>query len=89
MKLREQSAERKGDSLCVKGQFTDKWRKEARVRVTIDDALGSDIIMDGDLKEVTETLNCLAQIAWNQGWRPEGFVQAIMAVTTNHKIPKP
>lgn len=88
MKLTEQAVERKGDNVTVRGQFTDKWKKPARVRVAIDDAQGSDVIMDGPIKDTMETLNCLAQIAWNNGWRPEGFVQAIMAVTTNHKIPK-
>lgn len=88
MKLIEQAVERKGDKTTIKGRFTDKWRKEARVRIDLDDSLSSDTIMTGDTKEVVETLNCLAQVAWNNGWRPEGFVQAIMAVTTNHKIPK-
>lgn len=89
MKLIGQGVERKGENVIVKGTFTNKWRKPTSLRLVIDDSPNvSDVIIEGDIKESMEALNCIAEIAWNSGWRPNGLPNAIMGTITNFKIPK-
>jgi len=87
MKLLAQNVERKGDTVRVSGTFANKWRKPATVTISVDDNT-NDVIMEGDVKETMETLHCIAEIAWNNGWRPAGLGHYLTACIQKFTIPK-
>ena len=86
MKLTGQSVERNGDNVRINATFTNKWRKPINVKIRISDDPGP--IMEGDVKETIETLNCIAEIAWNNGWRPSGLPGFLAACIQKFTIPK-
>ena len=89
MKMTEQHVERTGDKISVFGTFVNKWRKPARISIAIEEGWTPVPVISGDVKETVETVNCIAQIAWDMGWRPAGLAGALNHIILNHKIPKP
>lgn len=88
MKLTGQNVVRNGEHVVVTATFQNKWRKPSSVKVVVDDSVPDTTVIQGDVKETIEVLHCLAEIAWNQGWRPAGLVGHIAAVVEKHQIPK-
>jgi len=44
-------------------------------------------LITGDVKDVTGTLNAIAEIAWAQGWRPRGLAATLARQVEAFKIP--
>jgi|TARA_R110000751_G_scaffold100154_2_gene194019 hypothetical protein len=87
MKLLSQSVERHPDAITLRANFVNKWRKPSGVKVLIDPSADDNVLISGDIKETMDTLNCIAEIAWNAGWRPSGLAAHIDAVVKGHRIP--
>lgn len=77
------------DRMVVKAEWRDRFRKPASVEVVVhrDTAMLDNVVADGDTKDVQGAIFGLAEIAWNMGWRPEGFINSLMGVVAGHKIP--
>lgn len=92
MKLKSHSVSRgPNDVMSVKATWNDRFRKPASVELVLtmnSDASGLDnTLASGDAKDVAGAIFGIAEIAWNMGWRPEGFVNAVMGVVAAHKVP--
>lgn len=91
MKMTHGLVERSGDRLKLSGRFFDNLRRPANVKLLIErgpDVEQDDLIVVGDLSDVSGTLNALAELAWKQGWRPRGIQQSLMNLITNYKEPR-
>ena len=88
MKLTVQSVERAHDTVTINANFVDKWRKPAFVKIVLDPEGVDNTLLTGDIKESMDTLHCIAEIAWNNGWRPAGLAGHLQRVIEIHKIPK-
>lgn len=90
MKLLTQSVKRTGDNVTVNATWKTQDRRKAQVKIkrTIPEPGAFDeAMMTGDVKEVHGVLFGLAEIAWNMGWRPAGFIERIAGAVAAHKIP--
>lgn len=70
--------ERRGDKAKLVGHFISTFKRPQELKIT----LGNDIdltgpssgsIMEGSTGDVGNVLNGLAQVAWDNGWRPAGL----------------
>jgi hypothetical protein len=44
-------------------------------------------MIEGDVKEVTDVMFAIAELAWESGWRPRGFPGALAAFAQHYKLP--
>ena len=82
-----------GDKLRLSAHLTDKMHRPAQVAVSYrhlegPSASGELPVIEGDTKEVVNTLHALAEIAWESGWRPRGLPGALAAFAQLYKLPK-
>lgn len=91
MKRVKSEIERKGDQTKVKALFRTKWKKPGHVEIVLkaqdDPSLGT--VIEGDSKEINDVLGALAEIAWDNGWRPPGLVPMMAHLISNFKMVKP
>jgi hypothetical protein len=78
--------------LHIEAQWTDKMRRPAQVQIRLfksDNAstLPSEVLIDDDVKEGTDVVFALAEIAWELGWRPRGLAGTVAGMIANFKIP--
>ena len=80
MKLIKKSVERVGDKLTVHARFKSHMRTPVDVKLTLssgDTFSGDDVLITGDVRDVSGVLNAIAEIAWSQGWRPRGIIGSV------------
>jgi len=92
MKLHTHSKERLGnDTIRIKARWTDKMRRPAHVSVTFGPLetpnSSEQNVIEGDIKEVMNSMYALAEVAWDLGWRPRGFPGALAAFAQQYKLP--
>jgi len=79
-----------GGKVKVVAEFRDRLKKPAGVSVSLSKGelapQGSSTVLAGDLHEVTTTMYCLAEVAWNMGWRPPGLGPLLANVVDNYKF---
>lgn len=79
-----------GGKVKVEAQFRDRLKRPAGVSVSLRKGelapQGSSMVLEGDLHEVASTMYCLAEVAWNMGWRPPGLGPTLMNVVDNYKF---
>ena len=93
MKRIEHEVERTADRVTIKATWADKMRNRRNVTVTIgstEDQRASIVpaMITGDVRDVSGVINGIAQIAWDQGWRPRGLGATLAAVVERFKEPK-
>ncbi len=82
-----------GDKLRLSAHLTDKMHRHAQILVSYkhldaQSASGELPVIEGDTKEVVNTLHALAEVAWSSGWRPRGLPGALAAFAQMYKLPK-
>jgi hypothetical protein len=92
MKLHSHSLERVGNSsLRINAAWTEKMRRPASVRITFGPletpSSSEQLVIEGDVKETMDVMNCLAEMAWGMGWRPRGFAGSLAGFAQNYKLP--
>lgn len=93
MKLLKHTAERRGNSeVVIKATWRDHMRRPAKVTMTFgplenSNEPGQQTLVEGDVKQVTDTLFAVAEMAWGMGWRPRGFPGALAQYALAYKIP--
>jgi len=45
------------------------------------------LLADGDVKETTDILFAIAEMAWEMGWRPRGLMGTVAGFIQQYKIP--
>lgn len=93
MKRIEHEVERTADRVTIKAVWADKMRNRRNVTVSISAAQDQrtsivPAMLTGDVRDVSGVLNGIAQIAWDQGWRPAGLGATLAAVVERFKEPK-
>jgi len=78
--------------LHIDAQWTDKMRRPAQVQIQIFKAsqpsdLPSEVLIEDDVKEGTDVLFAIADMAWELGWRPRGLAGTMAGLVTNYKLP--
>lgn len=91
MKKLQHNVSRTGDHVKVNAAWVSKMRTPVAVRIVDEkQAIHSDsLLLEGDAGEVQTTLNGLAEIAWDMGWRPEGLGAILAHIVKVYKIPTP
>jgi hypothetical protein len=90
MKMHSGTLERSGDRLKLKGSFTDNLRRPANVKITVErgsHVSPDDVVMEGEVRDVSGTLYALAELAWKDGWRPRGLIGTVARVVETYKEP--
>ena len=89
MKLSSHRVDRVGDKLTVRAQFRSQMRQPVALKLTTSpaDPLDNDVLMSGDVREVSGALNAIAEIAWSQGWRPRGLMGMVARAIETYKEP--
>ncbi len=90
MKRIEHEVERTGDKVTIKALWRDKFKHPASVTITTEkhETPMSRLLITGDVVDVRNTLHGLAQIAWDQGWRPLGLGPVLARIVETYKEPK-
>jgi hypothetical protein len=90
MKRIEHEVERNGDRVIVKALWRDTFKKPASVRITTEkhETPMARVLIDADVRVVRNTLNGIAQIAWDMGWRPLGLGPVLARIVETYKEPK-
>jgi hypothetical protein len=93
MKRLGSQTKRTGDNLKVMATFRDRMRRQGHVRVVCESvepgALVDTTVIEGDAADVSDTLAALAEIAWENGWRPRGLDVVLGHMVKVFKLPKP
>ena len=92
MKLHTHSVHRlTNDQMRVTARWTDKMRRPAKVTVDYDllqqSSPDEQLVIEGDVKEVIDSVHAVAELAWSMGWRPRGFPGALAAFAQHYKLP--
>jgi len=90
MKKLQHNVSRTGDHVKVNAAWVSKMRTPVAVHIVDEkQAIHSDsLLIEGDAGEVQTTLNGLAEIAWDMGWRPQGLGPVLAHIVGAYKIPK-
>jgi len=91
MKRVQHEVERLGnDKLKIKALFRDNFKRPAHVAISrsVSEAQTPSEVIHGDVKEVTDIMYSLAEIAWEMGWRPQGLAPVVGMVIQQYKLPK-
>jgi len=92
MKLHNAHKETKGDKVKYVGQWRDQMRRPARVTISIDKGVDTDgapeVYLEGSSYDTANILHAIANIAWNEGWRPGGLTESINSLIGQHKLPE-
>ena len=82
---------RVGDRVTIKALWRDRFKRPATVNIskTTEEIQVERTLIDGDVKDVTETMFGIAEIAWGMGWRPAGLGPTLAAVVERFQLPKP
>ena len=90
MKLSSHKVERNGDKLTVRASLKTHMRQPCNVTITMksgENYVEDEPVMTGDVRDVSGTLNALAEIAWEQGWRPRGLMGTVARIVETYKEP--
>ncbi len=71
----------------VRTAWLDRMRRPATVKVIIEknvSSAGLSTLIDGDPRDVSKTLQGIAEIAWSMGWRPTGLDTALIHALRTH-----
>ena len=81
---------RRGDNAQLRGHFISKFKRPTTLKIEVGEELEPGLpatIMDGSTEDIGHVLNGLAQVAWDNGWRPNGLGPAITAFMSSWKPP--
>lgn len=90
MKLLQHTAVKKGSSgVLIEGVWRNHLRQPGTVTIEFGPAGNTEPqrMIEGDTKQVTDVLFCIAETAWTMGWRPRGLAGTLAQVCTSFKIP--
>jgi|14BtaG_2_1085337.scaffolds.fasta_scaffold23071_4 hypothetical protein len=92
MRLLTHKAERRGNGeMKMSGLWSDHMRRPAQVSISwgplehSTDELQD--LIEGDVKQCTDILFSIADMAWSQGWRPRGLPGALASFCQVYQIP--
>jgi len=92
MKLKSHKVSRQGTNTTISGRWVDAMRREAGVKISLERGSlapeGESQIMTGDVKDVNGVLYSLADVAWEQGWRPRGLMGRLAYLVESYKLPR-
>ena len=80
MKLLAHSKSRSQDNLTIRAHLRDRFRLPAALKLSIvgeEQAALDSVLMRGDIRDVTGSINAVAEIAWANGWRPRGLMASV------------
>ena len=82
---------RVGDRVTIKSMWRDRFKRPATVSIakSTEEIAVERVLIDGDVKDVNETMFGIAEIAWGMGWRPAGLGPTLAAVVERFQLPKP
>ncbi len=72
----------------IRTSWVDRMRRPATVTIKVDKNVsdaGSFVLLDGDARDVSNTLSGIAEIAWGMGWRPAGLDTAVCHAIRTHE----
>ena len=90
MKLFAHSKSRAQDTLTIRARLKDRMRQTAALKLSVvvgEQAELDDVIVSGDVREVTGAINAIAEIAWDNGWRPRGLMASVARQIEVYKEP--
>ena len=90
-KLKSHNVDRQGDRMTVSAVWANRFKRPQHIDITRrdhDNNPAPSPILQGDVKDVQGILNGLAEIAWENGWRPANLAGRITHAVLTHKIPK-
>ena len=93
MKKLSHKVSRVGDVVTVEAAWRTRMRVPAKVEIhkgkSEELSMGlQHVLLSGDAAEVNDILNGIAEIAWENGWRPAGLGATLEAIVKGFKIPK-
>lgn len=93
MKLIDHSATRRGNAeMKMTARWADNMRRPAQVRISWgpleSPTAEPQPLIDGDVKQCTDILFSIADLAWGLGWRPKGLPGTVAAFIQQYKIPQ-
>ena len=83
MKLLAHSKERRQDVLTIKAKARDRMRRPAGLKLSVTgegEAALDNVMMSGNVLDVTGAMNAVAEIAWANGWRPRGLMASVASM---------
>ncbi len=83
MKINTWNEERKGDHVKFVASWVDRMRRPGGVQIAVTkniQPLAIPTLIEGDAACVNDTINQIAWIAWQRGWRPAGLFEAVVSV---------
>ena len=88
MKTNTWKEDRKGNRTTkIVATWVDRMRRPGGVAILMSKVrpvLEHTLLIEGDVAEVNDTLNNIADIAWARGWRPAGLLSAIASSIDKH-----
>lgn len=78
----------RGQRATLSGHFVSKFKRPVALTITIGEELdqaGPHEILTGSKEDVGHIINGLAQVAWDNGWRPPGLAPSIAAFLSKWK----
>lgn len=91
MKRIEHEISRNGDRVTIKGLFRDRFKRPGSVLIGTErhETPAPRTLIEGDVRDVQNTMFAMAEIAWDMGWRPAGLGPTLAAVVERFQLPKP
>ncbi len=90
MKRIEHEVARVGDKVTIKASWRDQMRQPVKVMITTEKVHSNSTypLITGEAGAVSKTINGIAQIAWDLGWRPVGLGPVLARIVETYKEPK-
>ena len=93
MKLHSHKSERRGnDRIKLWATWSDHMIRPASVQITWghleSPTVEPQLLLDGDVKQSTDVLFAIAEMAWSFGWRPRGLAGTLGGLVQQYKIPQ-
>ena len=86
----QHTVNRQGDKVTIAGIQMNRFKRPEAIRISrFEQAIPdpSQVMIEGDVVEVQNTMFNLAEIAWGMGWRPWGLNVIMGQVVQTYKIP--
>lgn len=90
IKLRSSERRKKGSRVAIHTKWTDQMRRPTMVEIRYDKNNHNEDevpMIQGEPGDVSYILNGIAEIAWENGWRPRGLSGTVAAVIQNYREP--